>query len=477
LSNGPLKGASHSPAFRVLKATSGLARVNRHHKVTAATNNRCTADRLESVSLSAHSPAHSPASATPQTLSVVLTALSTAAAGLITPLLTLYLLGVNTPLPSLPLLLSYAQMVLLPLAAAVLVRDIFPQHTLPAVAAAPLVASLAVCSLCASVLARELSGNALRLVAEVAGAAPPLPVFLAALGLHAAGFALGYWIPRRLLKLDVLSCRTLSLQVGTRNSVLGMVLAGVFLDSPVMAFSCAMSAVSATVLGAMVAGYWQSAGVAFATVTRGSQKSPQLPSPPPSSPSPSPPPSAASPSFGRQQGAPPTDDEPPRLQPVLGASPSCCQDASPSLRTDPTPSFGQQPSSPSFQQDALPSFGQDASPSVRQDPSPSFESQAAIPSSLGGGGGNPETSEGARVAVVGVASSPNGDGSSAAGGGVVGVIAGRKQRLRKLLSNRALMTESGVAVANTLISAIEGTQAATTPPTVIEVRAWGLTCA
>lgn len=42
---------------------------------------------------------------------------------------------------------------------------------------------------------------------------PPLPVLGAALALHVAGFAVGYWIPRRLLKLDVATCRTLSLQV------------------------------------------------------------------------------------------------------------------------------------------------------------------------------------------------------------------------------------------------------------------------
>ena len=70
---------------------------------------------------------------------MVLTTLSTAAAGVVTPLLTLHLLGVATPLPSLPLLLAYGQMALLPLAAAVLVRDVFPRHTRAVAAAAPLV--------------------------------------------------------------------------------------------------------------------------------------------------------------------------------------------------------------------------------------------------------------------------------------------------------------------------------------------------
>ncbi|KAK8706353.1 hypothetical protein V6N13_049922 [Hibiscus sabdariffa] len=84
-----------------------------------------------------------------------------------------------------------------------------------------------------------------------------LQVVLASVLLHASGFFFGY-ILSRALRLDETSSRTVSIEVGMQNTLLGLVLAAQHFDNPLTAVPCAVSSVSHSVLGSMLAGIWRS---------------------------------------------------------------------------------------------------------------------------------------------------------------------------------------------------------------------------
>ncbi|KAK2638607.1 hypothetical protein Ddye_026402 [Dipteronia dyeriana] len=66
-----------------------------------------------------------------------------------------------------------------------------------------------------------------------------LQVVLAAVLLHASGFFFGYALAR-MLGIDIASSRTISIEVGMQNSVLGVVLATQHFGNPLTAVPCAM---------------------------------------------------------------------------------------------------------------------------------------------------------------------------------------------------------------------------------------------
>ncbi|XP_077253901.1 sodium Bile acid symporter family isoform X2 [Tasmannia lanceolata] len=81
-------------------------------------------------------------------------------------------------------------------------------------------------------------------------------VVLGACLLHASGFSFGY-ILSRMLGLDVSSSRTVSIEVGMQNSVLGVVLAGQHFSDPLTAVPCAVSSVCHSIYGSVLAGIWR----------------------------------------------------------------------------------------------------------------------------------------------------------------------------------------------------------------------------
>ncbi|EXB74716.1 putative sodium-dependent transporter yocS [Morus notabilis] len=83
-----------------------------------------------------------------------------------------------------------------------------------------------------------------------------LQVVLAASLLHASGFFFGY-ILSRLLGIDVASARTISIEVGMQNSVLGVVLATQHFGNPLTAVPCAVSSVCHSIFGSVLAGIWR----------------------------------------------------------------------------------------------------------------------------------------------------------------------------------------------------------------------------
>ena len=74
---------------------------------------------------------------------------------------------------------------------------------------------------------------------------------------HAIGFGVGY-LYARLLRYDRTIARTISIEVGMQNSGLGVVLAQKhFPAEPLTAVPCAISSVTHSVIGSLLAGWWR----------------------------------------------------------------------------------------------------------------------------------------------------------------------------------------------------------------------------
>jgi BASS family bile acid:Na+ symporter len=179
-------------------------------------------------------------------LSVVMTAVSTLAAVIMTPFLTQLLAGSRVPVDALGLLWSTLQVVILPVLAGVAINRFFPRVVRPVLPVAPLVSALTVALICASIIGQ--SAAAIRASAGV--------LLLAVFMLHAGGFGLGHGLAR-LLGFGSSVARTVSIEVGMQNSGLGVVLARRHFADPLTAVPCAISSVFHSVIGSVLAGWWR----------------------------------------------------------------------------------------------------------------------------------------------------------------------------------------------------------------------------
>jgi BASS family bile acid:Na+ symporter len=180
-------------------------------------------------------------------LSVVMTACSTLAAVVLTPLLTKVLAGRYVEVDALGLFLSTVQVVVLPVAAGVAVNRFLPRVVRAVLPAAPLVSVLAIAIVCASIIGQNADA--------VRSSGPTLlaAVFL----LHGLGFGLGHLFAR-LCGYDRTVSRTISIEVGMQNSGLGVVLAQRhFPAEPLVAVPCAISSVVHSLIGSGLAGWWR----------------------------------------------------------------------------------------------------------------------------------------------------------------------------------------------------------------------------
>ena len=179
-------------------------------------------------------------------LSVTMTAVSTVAAVVMTPVLTELLAGSRVDVPATGLLLDTLQVVLIPVMAGVVLRWRFPATLRWVLPIAPLVAVIAITLIAASVIGANRQ--------QVVDAGPRLVA--AVLCLHTGGFLLGYLAGRLILRHERTS-RTVSIEVGMQNSGLGVVLAQQNFINPLVALPCAISAVFHSLVGSVVAGYWR----------------------------------------------------------------------------------------------------------------------------------------------------------------------------------------------------------------------------
>ncbi|KAK2987315.1 hypothetical protein RJ640_006403 [Escallonia rubra] len=179
-------------------------------------------------------------------LSVLMTAASTLSAVVMTPFLTAKLAGQYVAVDAVGLLMSTLQVVLLPVLAGAFLNQYFRNivHFISPVMPPIAVATVAV--LCGNAIAQ--SASAILMSGR--------QVVLAAALLHASGFSFGYLLSRA-LGIDVSSSRTIAIEVGMQNSVLGVVLASQHFGNPLTAVPCAVSSVCHSIFGSALAGIWR----------------------------------------------------------------------------------------------------------------------------------------------------------------------------------------------------------------------------
>ncbi|GAV60673.1 SBF domain-containing protein [Cephalotus follicularis] len=179
-------------------------------------------------------------------LSVLMTAASTLTAAVMTPFLTAKLAGQYVAVDANGLLMSTLQVVLLPVLAGAFLNQYFQGLVKFVSPLMPPIAVATVAVLCGNAIAQNASAILMS----------GHQVVLAALLLHASGFFFGYMLAR-MLGLDVASSKTVSIEVGMQNSVLGVVLATQHFGNPLTAVPCAVSSVCHSIFGSVLAGIWR----------------------------------------------------------------------------------------------------------------------------------------------------------------------------------------------------------------------------
>nr|GME09434.1 probable sodium/metabolite cotransporter BASS1, chloroplastic [Ipomoea batatas]GME13086.1 probable sodium/metabolite cotransporter BASS1, chloroplastic [Ipomoea batatas] len=179
-------------------------------------------------------------------LSVLMTAASTLSAVVMTPFLTAKLAGQYVAVDAAGLFMSTLQVVLLPVLAGAFLNQYFQSLVKVVSPVMPPIAVATVAVLCGNAIAQSSS----------AILTSGLQVVLATTLLHSSGFFFGYFLSR-MLGIDVSSSRTISIEVGMQNSVLGVVLATQHFGNPLTAVPCAVSSVCHSIFGSALAGIWR----------------------------------------------------------------------------------------------------------------------------------------------------------------------------------------------------------------------------
>ena len=190
-------------------------------------------------------------------LSVVMTSVSTVAAVVLTPRLTELLASQYVPVDGWLLLLRVLQVVLVPVACGVLLKQGMPRLASRVEPAMPPLAVVAIVLIVASVV-----GSQRQLLLEQGTL-----LLMACLLLHGGGFLLGF-VMAHFAGASSQAQRTISIEVGMQNSGLAVVLArtGGF-TSPLTALPGAISAVVHCLLGSALAAVWRRSGYADVSQT------------------------------------------------------------------------------------------------------------------------------------------------------------------------------------------------------------------
>ncbi len=179
-------------------------------------------------------------------LSVTMTAVSTLAAIILTPLLTTFLIGDKIEVSTYQLFLGTVKVVLLPIVLGVSINRYLPKFTAKLLPVAPLVAVITIVLIVASIIGQgrdELFQSGLKLAGAV-------------LTLHLSGFLLGYLLSRFVVKNKQVN-RTISIEVGMQNSGLGAYLARANFVNPAIAIPSAISSATHSLIGSIAAGIWR----------------------------------------------------------------------------------------------------------------------------------------------------------------------------------------------------------------------------
>ncbi|HAY93629.1 bile acid:sodium symporter family protein [Shewanella sp.] len=177
-------------------------------------------------------------------LSITMTALSTLAGVVLTPLIIKLLIGEMIDIPFTDMLLSLVKIVLIPVSVGVIINHFFKSLVAKVAPALPLISILAIVMAITIIVA--LNANQFDKVG---------PIILLAVFLHnGLGLALGYFCCR-LLGFNHTVCKTISIEVGLQNSGLATALCIKFF-SPISAIPSAIFSIWHNLSGAMLAGYW-----------------------------------------------------------------------------------------------------------------------------------------------------------------------------------------------------------------------------
>ncbi|NQY66491.1 MAG: bile acid:sodium symporter family protein [Flavobacteriales bacterium] len=179
-------------------------------------------------------------------LSVCMTAFSTSAAILLTPLLTGVLVGSRVDVDALGLFYSTLKVVFVPVLLGVLINTYLPKSAKSLGKISPLVAVVLIAMIVASVIGSQKE--------QILSSG--FNLLLAVICLHFIGFVIGYTLSRWILK-DKLVARTISIEVGMQNSGLGVVLARENFINPLTAIPSAMSSLTHSLIGSIAAAFWR----------------------------------------------------------------------------------------------------------------------------------------------------------------------------------------------------------------------------
>lgn len=183
-------------------------------------------------------------------LSVALTAASTLAAFIFTPLWCQVLAGASVEVDGLGMCLSTLRTVLAPVAVGVFCNWRFPKAVAKVAPFGPVVSVLAIVILTGGIMAPNAAG--------VMAHAGRLAAALCAL--HGAGFAIGYGVAR-LLGFGGRTARTVSIEVGMQNGGLAAMLARRhFAADPTVGVPSVFCSLVQTVMGSVVAALWSRGG-------------------------------------------------------------------------------------------------------------------------------------------------------------------------------------------------------------------------
>lgn len=184
-------------------------------------------------------------------LSVLLTAASTFLAAAMTPLLVKLLVGgTEIAVSGKALFLATAKVVLGPVLIGMLLNAKLPNLSKSVSRFTPFCSVLLVALICGGVVAKN--------AASVLSASNLVPRILAAVVvLHTVGFTTGYGIPKFLGRYRESTARTISIETGMQNSALAVVLAQSIGAPPLAALPGAISAITHSCLGSIMAAYWR----------------------------------------------------------------------------------------------------------------------------------------------------------------------------------------------------------------------------
>jgi BASS family bile acid:Na+ symporter len=179
-------------------------------------------------------------------LSVTMTALSTLIAIVMTPLLSAFLIGSKVEVNGWSLFLDTLKVVLLPVTLGIILNKYLPKFSGKILPIAPIVATLTIVLIVSSII-----GSGKDLILNCGWR-----LLSAVIGLHAAGFLLGY-LASTITTKNVQARQTISIEVGMQNSGLGVVLSRNNFPNPATAIPAAISSAVHSIIGSFLAGIWR----------------------------------------------------------------------------------------------------------------------------------------------------------------------------------------------------------------------------